>query len=44
MFLQLNIIDVETKRRECRLTLLTGWEGIGLYQFICIDFYDDDTK
>ena len=40
MFLQFNIIDVETRRNnrteggECRLTVshfLTGWEGIGLY-------------
>ena len=32
MFLQLNIIDVKTRRRRMQtLTLLTGWEGIGLY-------------
>ena len=32
MFLQLNIIDVETRRRRMQtLTLLSGWEGIGLY-------------
>ena len=41
MFLQLNIIDVETRRRRMQ-TRTTN--RVGRHWIICIDFYDDYSK
>ena len=41
MFLQLNIIDVETRRR--RMQIHTP-NRVGRHWTICIDYYGDESK